>query len=75
MAAAVLGIVGVATAAAGYVRASMRYRRAHEGLTSSGELPIDGLALGLVTLTLLLIAAGAVIYVIGAGLTDIAAKP
>ena len=65
--AAILGIAGVATAAAGYVRASVRYRRAHEGLTGSGELPIDGLALALVTLALLLIAAGAAAYVIGVG--------
>lgn len=67
VAAAVLGIVGVATAATAYLRASVRYRRAHEGLTNSGELPIDGLALGLVALTLLLIAGGAAIYVIGVG--------
>lgn len=66
--AAILGIAGVATAAAGYVRASMRYRRAHEGLTDSGQLPIDGLALALVTATLLLIATGAAAYVIGVGL-------
>jgi uncharacterized membrane protein YidH (DUF202 family) len=71
VAAAVLGIVGVATAAAGYARASVRYRRAHEGLTSSGELPIDGLALGLVALTLLLIAGGAAVYVVGAGVQDL----
>lgn len=69
VAAAVLGIVGVATAAAGYLRASMRYRRTHEGLTNSGELPIDGLALGFLALTLLLVAAGAAVYVIGAGVS------
>jgi uncharacterized membrane protein YidH (DUF202 family) len=66
--AAVLGVGGVAAAAAGYIRASARYRRAHEGLTGAGELPIDGLALAFVTLTLLLIGAGAAIYVIGIGI-------
>lgn len=73
-AAAVLGIVGIGAAAAGYLRASLRYRHAHEGLTQSGELPIDGLALALVTVTLLLIGAGAAIYVIGTGVEDLTAK-
>ena len=71
--AAVLGIAGVATAAAAYIRASRRYRRAHEGLTRSNELPIDGLALALMTLTLLLISAGALAYVAGVGLGRVAA--
>ena len=59
-------------AAAGYIRASVRYRRAHEGLTGSGELPIDGLALALVTLALLLIAIGAAAYIIGVGVQQLA---
>lgn len=66
--AAVLGIAGVATAAIGYIRASVRYRRAHDSLTRTGELAIDGLSLALVTLTLLLISAGAAAYVVGTGL-------
>ena len=72
VAAAVLGILGVAAAAGGYLRAAARYRRAHEGLTGTGELPIDGMALGLVTITLLLISAGAAAYVIGVGVQRLA---
>ena len=67
-AAVTLGLIGVVAAGAGYVRASVRYRRAHEGLVADGELPIDGLALALVTLTLLLAGAAAGVYVIGRGL-------
>jgi uncharacterized membrane protein YidH (DUF202 family) len=71
--AALLGVAGVATAAAAYIRAARRYRRAHEGLTHNSELPIDGLALALMTLTLLLICAGAVVYVAGVGVGRLAA--
>ena len=65
--AALLGIAGVSAAAGSYIRASLRYRRAHDGLTRDGQLPIDGLALALMTLTLLLISVGAAVYVIGIG--------
>ena len=65
--AALLGVAGVATAAAAYIRAARRYRRTHEGLIRDSELPIDGLALALLTLTLLLICAGALAYVVGVG--------
>lgn len=65
---AVLGVLGVVIAAAAYVRASVRYRRAHEGLTADGALPIDGVALALLSVTLLLIGAGAAAYVLGVGL-------
>lgn len=71
--AAVLGVAGVATAAAAYIRAARRYRRAHEGLTRDSALPIDGLALALMTLTLLLICVGALAYVAGAGAGQLAA--
>ena len=71
--AALLGVAGVATAAAAYIRAARRYRRAHEGLTRDSELPIDGLALALMTLTLLLICVGALSYVAGAGAGQLAA--
>lgn len=70
--AAVLGVAGVATAGGAYIRAARRYRRAHEGLTRDSELPVDGLALALMTLTLLLICAGAVAYVIGIGVERLA---
>ncbi|MCD2442581.1 DUF202 domain-containing protein [Agromyces sp. SYSU K20354] len=66
-AAVVLGILGLGAAAAGYARAAVRYRRGHEGLTGSGELPIDGLALALVSVTLVLIGVGALAYVVGSG--------
>jgi uncharacterized membrane protein YidH (DUF202 family) len=66
-AAAAIGIAGVSTAAAGYFRAAVRYRLAHEGLTRDGQLPIDGLALAMMALTLLLIGIGAAAYVIGVG--------
>lgn len=68
--AAVLGIAGVVGALWGYIRVARRYRRAHEGLSESGRLPIDGLALGVVSLTLLLIGFMAVIFVFGAGDID-----
>ena len=71
--AALLGVAGLATAAAAYVRAARRYRRAHEGLTSDGQLPIDGIALALMTLSLLLICSGAVAYVAGVGVGRLAA--
>lgn len=70
--AALLGVAGMATAAAAYIRASLRYRRAHEGLTRANELPIDGLALALMTLTLLLIGTGAFAYVGSVGLARLA---
>jgi uncharacterized membrane protein YidH (DUF202 family) len=70
--AALLGVAGVATAAGAYIRAARRYRRAHEGLTRDNELPIDGLALALMTLTLLLICSGAVAYVAGVGVDRLA---
>jgi uncharacterized membrane protein YidH (DUF202 family) len=66
--AVVLGIAGVMAAAGGYIRAATRYRRAHDELTSSGELPIDGLALAAVTSALLLIGIGAGAYVVGVGI-------
>lgn len=66
-AAVALGLIGVIAAGAGYVRASVRYRRAHDGLVADGELPIDGLALALVTLTLLVVGIAAALFVIGRG--------
>lgn len=66
-AAALLGIAGVFTAAVGYIRTSVRYRRSHEGLVRDGQLPIDGVALALMTVTLLLVSVGAAVYVIGGG--------
>lgn len=69
--AAIAGVAGIATAAGAYFRASRRYRRAHEGLHRDGELPIDGLALGLMTLTLLLLAVGAFAFVGAVGVAHL----
>jgi uncharacterized membrane protein YidH (DUF202 family) len=66
--AAVLGIVGIATAATAYIVASRRYRGAHRSIAHDEDLAPDGLALALVTLTLLLVCAGAVAYVVGIGI-------
>lgn len=66
-AAVALGLAGVSAAAAGYLRASLRYRRAHEGLTHDDQLSIDGLALALTTVALVLIGVGAAAFVIGVG--------
>jgi putative membrane protein len=69
--AAIAGVAGIATAAGAYLRAARRYRRAHEALHGTGELPIDGLALGLMTLTLLLISVGAFAFVGAAGVAHL----
>lgn len=66
--AVVVGIAGIVGAAVGYIRASSRYRRAHDGLISGDELPIDGLALASVSFALLLAGIGAGVYVIGVGM-------
>lgn len=71
--AAVLGIVGIATAAAAYIVASHRYRSAHSAIVHDAEVAPDGLALALVTVTLLLVCAGAVAYVVVIGLERMAA--
>lgn len=65
--ATVLGIAGIAAAVGAYVRATARYRRMHEALTTTGDLRTDGSALALVALTLVLIGAGALSYVLVAG--------
>lgn len=63
-----LGIVLIGAACAGYARVARRYRRVHEGLSTSCVLEIDGLALAFMTLTLLAICACALVYVVGAAL-------
>lgn len=68
-----LGIVLIAAACAGYARVARRYRRAHEGLTGSGTLDIDGLALAFMAVTLLAICACALVYVVGAALELVSA--
>ncbi|WP_404429496.1 DUF202 domain-containing protein [Microbacterium lacus] len=65
--AAVLGIVGIATAASAYIVSARRYSTAHRSIAHDEELAPDGLALALVTLTLLLICVGAISYVVGVG--------
>jgi len=62
---AILGIVGIAAAAAAYIVASRRYRTAHQSVAHDEKLAPDGLALALVTLTLLLVCVGAIAYVVG----------
>jgi putative membrane protein len=62
----VLGAAGIATAVGAYVVAARRYRVAHEALTASGRLPVDGTALGLLTVTLVLTGLACGAYVTGA---------
>ena len=69
VAAIILGAAGILAAGIAYVRSATRYRRAHDALTRGEDLPLDGLALALLTTTLVLIGVSALAYVvvIGAG--------
>lgn len=62
---AVLGAVGIGAALAAYLVAARRYRAAHDELSASGRLPVDGAALALLTVALLLTGLAAGAYVIG----------
>lgn len=67
-ASAVLGAVGIATALGAFLVAVRRYRRSRAELVETGRLPVDGAALGLLTVTLLLTAPACVVFVLGASL-------
>jgi uncharacterized membrane protein YidH (DUF202 family) len=65
-AAAVLGALGIGTALAAYLVSARRYRTAQAELRAAGRVPVDGAALGLLTMTLLATGAAAAVYVAGA---------
>ena len=63
---AALGAPGIGTALAAYLVAARRDRDLRERLGATGRRPADGAALGLLTVTLLVIGAASAAYVAGA---------
>ena len=63
VAAIAFGVVGLVIAA--YVAAGHRYRRAHQALSTDGELPTDGAALVLMLGALVTIGTACAVYVVG----------
>lgn len=62
----VLGAVGIAAALASYLASAHRYRTAQAALKDTGRIPVDGAALGLLTVTLLVTGSAAAVYLLGA---------
>ena len=65
VAAIAFGVVGLVMAIAAYVAAGHRYRRAHQALSTDGELPTDGAALVLMLGALVTIGTACAVYVVG----------
>ena len=63
VAAIAFGVVGLVMAIAAYVAAGHRYRRAHQALSTDGELPTDGAALVLMLGALVTIGTACAVYV------------
>lgn len=63
---AVVGAAGIGTALAAYLVAARRYRETQDWLGATDRLPVDGAALGLLTVTVLLVGLAAGVYVVGA---------
>ena len=59
-----LGSCGVAFAAGAYLAAPLGYRRAHDQLRSKGTLPASGIAIALMSATLLVVGLGCMAYVL-----------
>lgn len=64
---AIVGVGGIGTAAGAYIYAARRYRRSHEGLVGQGRLVVDGLVPAMLTVTLLVVAVLAAVYVVTTG--------
>lgn len=71
VAALVICIIAVLLATGAYVAALHRYRRAHRGLTTSGELWTGGTSALLLSLSVLVIGGGCLAYVLVKGLSAI----
>lgn len=65
----VVGLLGLALAAAGWLAAIRCYRRAHDGLTREhSQLPLDGLIVAATSGAALLVSLSALVVVVGRGL-------
>ena len=64
---ALLGAVGVLLATGAYVASSLRYRRAHDDLTTSARLSTDGVPLALLAATVVVVALASALYVLAHG--------
>lgn len=64
-AAVLVGVIGLGLAAAAYVGATGRYRRSHEELTATGELPVDARALLLLASSAFVIGLASSSYLVG----------
>jgi uncharacterized membrane protein YidH (DUF202 family) len=63
--AVVVGVLGVLGAAAAYVAAGRRYRRAHRTLTAEAVLPTGGAPFAVLAATAGVLALGGLVYVLG----------
>lgn len=63
-----LGLTGIAFSTASYILATTRYRRVHRRLHHDGHTGSDGRALLFMTLAVLVIGTGCVLFIVGEGL-------
>lgn len=70
-AAVFLGLAGIALALGGYLHAARRYRYVHQRLHATGQTGSDGRALAFVAASVLVVGAGCIVFIVGAGLTQL----